>query len=386
MAETTFAAVAKLAELLSASLGDGSFVGLTLTQPNTPSIAPRRVTVRLVELADGNFLQITRHELRRDVTKNIPPSEASNWLRHQVPVAFRSVVLATTKRDWQLVCKPTGKQQLVSHKPARTAAPSREHDRPKAARLDSTAHEWLAGLGVLDKSGKVRASMADKYRQINRYLEIFSHLTKDCPCSTVADMGCGKGYLTFGMWHLLRGRNPRIIGIEQRSELVAATNELARRIGAAGLEFRTGTITSAPLPRLDALIALHACDTATDDAIVRGIRLGAKLIIVAPCCHQQVRPQLGRPAPLAEVLAHGIMSERLAEWATDGLRALCLQWAGYRTTLIEFVGGEHTPKNLMIAGTLESTPFVSDERRERIARFKSFFGIQHHALDELGHR
>jgi hypothetical protein len=137
------------------------------------------------------------------------------------------------------------------------------------------------------------------------------------------------------------------------------------------------------LPRIDALVALHACNTATDDAIRRGIMAGAKLIVVAPCCHQEVRPQLGKPAPLAAVLEHGIMAERMAEWATDGLRALHLEWAGYRTKLIEFVGSEHTPKNLMLAAIREREPFTSDTARQRILEFKQFFGLERHALDDL---
>jgi hypothetical protein len=199
-------------------------------------------------------------------------------------------------------------------------------------------------------------------------------------------MGCGKGYLTFALWHLFARvwkRPVTVIGVEVREELVDSANALAQQIGAEGLEFTAGTIESATLPNVDALIALHACNTATDDAIRRGIELGAKLIIVAPCCHKEVRPQLGRPAPLAAVLEHGLMAERMAEWATDGLRALFLEWAGYRAKLIEFVSTEHTPKNLMIAAVRDGKPFASTAARARIGQFKEFFGIQHHALDPL---
>jgi hypothetical protein len=149
------------------------------------------------------------------------------------------------------------------------------------------------------------------------------------------------------------------------------------------LEFIPGTIAQANLPRLDALIALHACNTATDDALRRGIELGAPLIIVSPCCHQEVRPQLGRPEPLAAVLRHGIMAERMAEWVTDGLRALFLEWAGYRTKVIEFVPTEHTPKNLLLAAVRQRAPFTDAAARRRIVELKQFFGIAHHALAPL---
>jgi hypothetical protein len=196
-------------------------------------------------------------------------------------------------------------------------------------------------------------------------------------------MGCGKGHLTFGAWHLLHrvwGKPVRVIGVEQRPALVTAANELARHIGATGLEFVAGTIDSVQLPPLDGLIALHACDTATDDAIRRGIVLGAKLIVVAPCCHQQVRPELGKPAPLAPILEHGLMAERMAEWVTDGLRALYLEAAGYRTKVIEFVASEHTPKNLMLAGIRTE---AGRGNWEQIRQVKQFFGLRHHPLDDL---
>jgi SAM-dependent methyltransferase len=235
--------------------------------------------------------------------------------------------------------------------------------------------------------------MADKYAQINHYLDIFTHLAKDCGWTenadkslTIADMGCGKGYLTFGLWHLFARvwkRPVRVVGVEARTELVNAAKGLGRKVGADGLEFIAGTIESVALPKIDALIALHACDTATDDAICRGIELGAKLIIVAPCCHKEVRPQMGRPEPLAPVLEHGLMAERMAEWSTDGLRGLFLEWAGYQTKMIEFVSTEHTPKNLMITAVRRTEPFTSKAARNRIDQFKEFFGIKQHALDSL---
>jgi hypothetical protein len=175
----------------------------------------------------------------------------------------------------------------------------------------------------------------------------------------------------------------KVIGVESRTDLVATTNKLVKQIKAEGLEFVAGTIETARLPGVDALIALHACNTATDDAIKRGIEQGAKLIVVAPCCHKELRPQLGRPEPFAAVLSHGLMEERMAEWATDGLRALFLEWAGYRTKIMEFVGSEHTPKNLMIAAVREREPFSDAGARKRIEELKAFFGIQQHALDSL---
>jgi hypothetical protein len=251
----------------------------------------------------------------------------------------------------------------------------------------------LNQLGISGGDGPVLASMSDKHRQLERYLEIMSQLVRDCGWKSghaiaVADRGSGKGYLTFGVWHLFTrslGLSADVTGIEARTDLVEKTNTVARAVGAESLRFVAGTIADAVLPRIDALIALHACNTATDDAIRRGIAANAKLIIVSPCCHQEIRPQLGRPEPLASVLGHGIMAERMSEWLTDGLRALHLEAAGYATKVIEFVASEHTPRNLLIAGVRRATPDATarTRAREEIRLLKTYFGIGRQALDDL---
>ena len=384
--------VDEFAERLSISLQDGTFVRLVFSGPVQGNDTAEKVLGRLVTLKGGPHLSLTYRHATHDVTKNLPVSEAASWAREQVGAHFRSALLNTTKRDVQLFVPESGSAKLTTHKPSSTAAPSRTHDQPRQSILDSSANDWLSGLGVVNERGQVRPFMGDKYAQINHYLDIFTHLAKDCGWTesrdslTIVDMGCGKGYLTFGLWHLFARiwkRPVRVLGVEARAELANAAKGLGRKVGAEGLEFIAGTIVSVTLPKIDALIALHACDTATDDAIRRGIELGAQLIIVAPCCHKELRPQMGRPEPLAPVLEHGLMAERMAEWSTDGLRGLFLEWAGYQTKMIEFVSTDHTPKNLMITAVRCGEPFTSKAARERIDRFKEFFGIKHHALYSL---
>ena len=394
----------------SASVADDTFVRLVLSGPRAGAERPDRVLARLVEIRRLPHLSITLRFPTRDVTRNLAATEAAAWLREQIGKEFHSALLCTIRRDWQLAVPETGLVRLVTHRPSIREVPSRGHDLPKRDVLDVSAREWLVGLGVTDARGKVRPAMTDKFRQINHYLEILSHLATDCgwrgaaagvagavPRELVfADMGCGKGYLTFGAWHLFNRqfRVPtRVLGVEVRPELVTAGNELAGRVAAGGLlQFSAGEIATAPLPKkVDALIALHACNTATDDAIRRGVALGAKLILVAPCCHQEVRPQMSHPPVLAPVLRHGVMAERMAEWVTDGLRALYLEAAGYETKICEFVATEHTPKNLLIsavrmdspAGAVTAAGAGADAARQRIGELKKFFGIQHHALDAL---
>ena len=416
MSET--APLEQICTKFATSLEDGTFVRLVLSAPVGTEAGPQKILGRCVVLKGVPHLSLTLRHATRDVTKNLPVSEGAAWLHGQLEHSFRSALLCTTRHDWQFISTDAGAPRLISHRPTTKSAPSRQHDRKREGILDARAQDWLSGLGVTDAGGKVRFTMAGKHRQINRYLEILTHLAKECGwlppeggvartadsepgekdgdsshpprrgegVLTLADMGCGKGYLTFGTWHLFRRvwkRPIRVIGVEVRADLTASTNKLAKQIKADGLEFLEGSIQSAKLPPVDALIALHACDTATDDAIRRGIELGAQLIVVAPCCHKELRPQLGQPDPLAPVLRYGVMEERLAEWTTDGLRALFLEWAGYRTKVCEFVASEHTPKNLMIAAVREVQAFSDQAARQRIEELKRYFGIQHHALDVL---
>lgn len=381
---------------VATSLTDGSFVRLAISSPVNPADSAGKILGRCIVLKGAPQLSLTFRHTTKDVTKNITATASEAWLREQLGTQYRSALLGTTKLDWQFISKADGQARLISHKAVTKKPPARGHDQPKASLLDDeSTRDWLCGLGLLDRDGKLRASMADKHRQISHYLEILSHLAKECgwvgasnqsSALQIADMGCGKGYLTFGAWHLFQRvwKQPvRVIGVEARADLVATTNKLAKQIKADGLEFVSGTIGSAELPPVDALIALHACNTATDDAIRRGIELGAKLIVVAPCCHKELRPQLGSPEPLAAVLRHGLMQERMAEWVTDGLRALFLEWAGYRTKLMEFVASEHTPKNLMIAAIREREAFVDETAKQRIIELKEFFVVKIHALDQL---
>jgi hypothetical protein len=225
--------------------------------------------------------------------------------------------------------------------------------------------------------------MAGKFRQIQKFAELLVRFVDEAGIGgaeplSVCDMGCGKGYLTFAVASIL-GKRSRVRGIEARAELVALCNRLASEQGfAPGLSFAQGTIADTPVDRIDALIALHACDTATDDALAKGIAAGARLLVVAPCCQKELRPQLAAPPVLTGALRHGIFQERQAEFVTDALRAQLLEWAGYRTQVFEFISTEHTAKNLMIVGVR------AGGRNEALApavrHLAAFYGIRHQSL------
>ena len=382
---------------LAAACADDSFVRLSLTSPHEPKAPVQRITAKLVLLRGQRQLSFTLKEARSDTTQNVPLPEAIAWVERKLRTEFRSAMLATTQADWQLQQPEVGEPRLIRHRASSKAAPQRSHDDGKRTFLGVDAQPWLRGLGIVDGDGRPRASLAHKRVQLDRYVEILSHLAADCGWVAgsseaplrIVDVGCGKGHLTFAAWHFAKTvlrRPAQVLGVEARAELVEHAQQLAQEVAGGELQFVRGDIGEVALPGVDVLVALHACNTATDHAIRRGVEAGAQLIVVAPCCHQEVRPQLGRPAPLGPVLQHGLMAERMAEWVTDGLRALVLEWAGYRTKVIEFVDGEHTAKNLMLAAVRSAVPPSAEQRaaaKAAVDAFRTFWGIEAQALDGL---
>lgn len=365
----------KFIAALQRALHDGTFTRLR-AQPDRA--AP--FDARLVDLAGGRALQIVTHEPTRDLTRNVPASEAAAELARLLP-GHATAWLETTTRSLQLIDVDGQRPRCVAHKASRPV--DAQHDRARKSRLADAA-TLLAALDLADEKGRPRPGRADKLRQIERYADLLAHAAQQAgwkagDAITLADMGCGKAYLTFAAWHVLRrglGLDAAILGVDLRADLVAADEALARRLGCEGLSFRQGAIRDAELPRIDALIALHACDDATDHAIERGLAAGAKLIIVAPCCHKQVRRQLGKPEPLAPLLEHGLFKERFAEWLTDGLRLLRLEAAGYRVTVAEFVDAGHTPKNVLLTAVRGSTPDRMETARAELAALEKWAELQ----------
>jgi len=199
-------------------------------------------------------------------------------------------------------------------------------------------------------------------------------------------MGSGKGYLTFAIYDYLRnarGLDVSAKGVDQRSELVEKCNDIAASGGLDQLRFETGSIADTQVENVDILIALHACNTATDDAMYKGVCAAASVIVVSPCCHQELRQQIRPPEMLRDVLKHGLMLERTAEFVTDALRSLLLERSGYATKLIDFVPIEHTPKNLMLIGTRNPSLDRTAELDREIAELKAFYSIKEQRLESL---
>jgi hypothetical protein len=334
-------------------VGDGTLTGASLSRPrrSDPS-RPSRVTVIPVTIGGSLRYRFTAHEATRTSDENLAPQAAMERLTHLLEAEFRQGLLQSTDADWQVLV--AGKEATILRRPPSRPTTTLAHDRVKRRLLpEGTPVPFLVELGVMTREGKVRARRYDKFRQVNRFLELVEDVLPSLPAGPlrIVDFGSGKSYLTFALHHLLTAvhdREVEIVGLDLQAEVVDHCEALARRLGADGLRFEVGDIGGyEALAGVDLVVSLHACDTATDDALDRAVRAGAPVILAVPCCQHELLPQLENPA-LGPLLRHGTLRERFAAEVTDAARAQLLGAVGYDVQVLEFVELEHTPKNVLL--------------------------------------
>lgn len=375
------------------SLHNNTFVKLSLgnykgKEENLKNVYAKRILIKSEEK-----LSFTYRYKTRDIVKNYTFSDGISKVSELLNHEFYVATLFTTDFDLSFENLFDKKFTIRRNKASISTVPATDHDRNKNRLISSNNKPYLTELKITDDSGKVLPNSQDKYKQINHYIEILSSLIKEIPSGKtiqVVDMGSGKGYLTFALYDYLTNVlkiNTKVTGVEFRPELVELCNAIAENTGFANLNFKQGTIEKYDSSETNILIALHACDTATDDAIYKGIKAEADLIVVAPCCHKQIRRQLEAAKTsndLQFLTKYGIFLERQAEMVTDGIRALILEYFGYRTKVFEFISDAHTPKNVMIVGIRDQKLQVKSENiLQKIKDAKSYFGIEYHHLEKM---
>ena len=382
---------AQFLNLLETGLAQNSFIKLVLAKYVGPDAELQRVIIKQVTVKDQPCLSFVYRYKTRDITKNFPLDEAVSALAGLLPDAFKNAHLLTLTDEVQLEYSKKGKSSLFMGKSQQDReVPSAGHNREKHRFLDLT-RPFLADLGVTNKQQELIPAMSRKWKQINKFIEVFSHalssspLTLDQPVKVV-DFGSGKGYLTFAIHDYLRHSlhaEGVVTGVELREDMVTLCNNAAQRLEHPGLSFQHGDVRSfAPTP-IDVMIALHACDIATDYAIHMGIRSGAAIIMCSPCCHKQIRLQIQSPALLKPMLQYGLHLGQQAEMVTDSLRALFLEACGYETKVFEFISLEHTNKNKMILAVKRAEPVDPAQLLVKIQELKAFYNIQEHCLETL---
>lgn len=357
-----------------------------------------RVTIRPVLLKNAVALSFLYEYQTRHVTKNLSLNESLALLTQELSTHYKNAHMVSDAKEIQLRFSKKGKALINEHrvKGAKTklAQPDLNqnlaHNREKH-RFVKQDRPYLAALGVTDAQGQIIPAMSRKWKQINKFIEVLSGAIENTRLVErqeihIADFGSGKAYLTFAVHDYLCDTlavKPQVTGVELRQGLVDLCNQTAAKLALQGIKFEQGDVQHFAAQNINIMIALHACDTATDYAINMGIRSNADIIMCSPCCHKQIRPQLKSPSILAPLLQHGIHLGQEAEMLTDGLRALLLEAHDYDTQVFEFISLEHTNKNKMILAQKRKVPRDNSAILTQIAELKRFYGVKEHCLEEL---
>lgn len=382
-------------QLLTDAFQNAQLVRLVLSKYQGADPELQRLVIRPVLLKNELQLSFLTQNRTFDQTHNYPFSDALSLLKQQLGQQFFSAHLQTSSHELQLSFSKKGKVLLSKH-PVKSAVATVEtavdltHNKAKQRYVEQS-RPYLQALGITDAKGDIIPAMSKKWKQINKFIEVLAKAIQQTGLTHsqqlhVADFGSGKAYLTFAVFDYLTstlGLAAKVTGVELRQPLVDLCNEAATRLQLSGLQFEQGDVKHFQARGINVMIALHACDIATDYAIEMGIRTGAEIIMCSPCCHKELRPQLQSPAVLSPLLIHGIHLGQEAEMLTDGLRALLLEAHGYDTQVFEFISLEHTSKNKMILAQKRKKAGDNAAVLKQIAELKAFYGIKQHTLETL---
>ncbi len=386
-------ATADFCELLASSLQQASFISAVLSKYRGEDADLQRIDLRPILLRQQPCVQWVYHHRARDLTRNLSLADSGALLAELlVRGDFRHAHLHSSVESVALTITQRGQTQLRRQARASDDAVQRDeqHNRDKQ-RMLTLERPFLHSLGVTTAQHQLIPAMARKWKQINKFIEVFAAALQasslaDEKSLQVVDFGSGKGYLTFAIHDWLRNSRQvqaQVIGVELRPDMVHLCQGVIDGLGLVGLRMQQGDVRSWQPQALNVVIALHACDIATDHAIDLGVRGGADIIMCSPCCHKQIRPQLLAPHPLRPILQHGVHLGQAAEMLTDGLRALLLEAMGYDTQVFEFVALEHTNKNKMILAVKRQHARSPAVVLDQIAELKRFYGVREHCLETL---
>ncbi|MBF8982403.1 SAM-dependent methyltransferase [Lutibacter sp. B2] len=338
-----------------------------------------KVIIRPILLKDTLLYQFEYHYKKKVVHENLKQEATANKMNELLENEFRQGQLYGTDHDYQILISKKFKAKIIK-KPASKKMETRTHNRKKKYIIEENVPcPFLTRLGVMNKDGKVISAKYDKFRQINRFLEMIRDVVSNMDHTKeikIIDFGCGKSYLTFAMYYYLvdlLGYSVDIIGLDLKEEVIKDCNQIARDLEYDHLRFQMGDIAEFEgVTNVDMVVTLHACDTATDAALAKAVNWNAKVILSVPCCQHELFNQIENEM-MSPMLKHGIIKERLSALTTDSIRANILEIMGYSTQILEFIDTEHTPKNLLIRAV------KSDDKNEKAMdeylRFKEFLGV-----------
>lgn len=340
-----------------------------------------RLAIRLVKIKGTLCYQITEHYQNKALHRNLSPESCVKLVQDVIPDYFRQGIFTTQSTHYHLLVSKQKELKIIK-KTSEVAALPVLHNRKKTYILEEGVPiPFLISLGVMNEQGKVIPKKYDKFRQINRFVEMVADLIDELPknaCLEVIDFGCGKAYLTFALHyylhHILK-RSVNMVGLDLKEDVIHYCQNLADELACVGLKFKVGDIKGfQPEKKVNLVISLHACDTATDAALEKAVRWDADVILCVPCCQHELFSQVSCD-PLSSLLRHGLLKERFAALATDAARAELLTVLGYDVQVLEFIDMEHTPKNILLRAVKRPQKIRQEQAAKRYSSFKNTLQI-----------
>lgn len=375
-------------DLLKQSVSTQKLVKISLSKTFKVENNLKNIFITPVLIKGKHRLSFTYHYGDKDLIKNYGLEDAFIIIKKLIGTSFLQALLKTEEEEIQLLVSKKMTAKIFRNK-LKSLPSNLEHNKKKKDFISATGNIYLKELGITDSNGRIKDKQQDKFRQINRYIELVGHWFEkiDLPKKiNIVDVGSGKGYLTFALYDYLTYKlnlNVTITGVELRGTLVNLCNNIKEKCEYENLHFSSKDINDFKRKDVDIIIALHACDTATDLAIQKGINSNARLIICAPCCHKQVRKDMNSTTQFNCITKHGIFKERQAEMVTDSIRSLLMEREGYHTKAFEFISNEHTRKNIMLIGKKHTQTVNKNILNEEIEQLKIAFGVERQELEDL---
>ena len=333
--------------------------------------------------------QIEKYTQKQVFHENLSIEELENYLEQELGIHFFQMNVWNARQEYQVMISKKGKVHITEQSCTKTAPKQQtEHNRKKKYLIpEGEMIEPLVDMGIFTKEGKIVQSMYDKYRQINRFVELVDDAVKNRELThlNIIDFGCGKSYLTFILYHYftnIRKIPVHMTGLDLKEDVIEKCNLAAKKYGYKNLHFELGDICGyQSSEQVDMVITLHACDTATDHALYHAVRWNTEMIFSVPCCQHELNSQIENEV-LAPIMKYGLLKERFAALVTDGLRAEYLESMGYDTQVLEFIDMEHTPKNILLRAVKSKEKHTKKEKqcKEQIQACEEFL----HASPTLG--
>ncbi|WP_398439049.1 class I SAM-dependent methyltransferase [Sedimentibacter sp.] len=342
-------------EIVNKSIEENKFIYGVFTTPKNKSDNPyKKITVRPVNVKNKSIIQFEKFTDKQAFHENYSYEEAKEEIINLITDGYKNINLFTSDADYQIIVSKKGSIKVTEKQPSKKQSTDNHNKKKQYIINENEPCDFLELLGVMNKQGMVYSKKYDKFKQINKFLEIVDDSLKGKELKDdfmIIDFGCGKAYLTFALYYYfyyLRQVKVKIIGLDLKEEVINYCNEISGKLNYDNLKFIYGDIRNFDYKNnIDMIVTLHACDTATDASLVKAIKWNADIILSVPCCQHEFYDKI-KNIELEPMLKHGLIKERVSSLVTDSLRGLFLEAKGYKVQLMEFIAMEHTPKNILI--------------------------------------